>query len=119
MYDEALLCRRRVLRAMVATGYIMKEEKVPRKLSAPSGDVLDGHIYVSEEVMTANANAKAPSKPTAKAEKRSLDELTDLEPQRPGIAGSRPEQRGDRQQAGNQGKGRCGTQLRNAEEIKT
>lgn len=76
MYDEALYADR-VLRAG-GDGYIMKEES-PEEIVRAIRDVLDGHIYVSEEVMAANDNAKAPAKPAVKAEKRSLDELTDLE----------------------------------------
>ena len=75
MYDEALYADR-VLRAG-GDGYIMKEES-PEEIIHAIRDVLDGHIYVSEEVMAASLNA--PSKPTAKSsEKRALDLLTDLE----------------------------------------
>lgn len=76
MYDEALYADR-VLRAG-GDGYIMKEES-PEEIIRAIRDVLDGHIYVSEDVMAGNANVKAPSKPAVKSEKRSLDQLTDLE----------------------------------------
>jgi DNA-binding NarL/FixJ family response regulator len=74
MYDEALYADR-VLRAG-GDGYIMKEES-PEEIIRAIRDVLDGHIYVSEEVMT--GNAQAPVKPAPKSEKRPLDLLTDLE----------------------------------------
>ena len=74
MYDEALYADR-VLRAG-GDGYIMKEES-PDEIIYAIRDVLDGHIYVSEEVMdgTAEPSAKIPAEP----EQRPLDHLTDLE----------------------------------------
>lgn len=74
MYDEALYADR-VLRAG-GDGYIMKEES-PNEIIDAMRDVLDGHIYVSEEVMAGNSkpSPKAPTEP----EKRPLDHLTDLE----------------------------------------
>jgi DNA-binding NarL/FixJ family response regulator len=75
MYDEALYADR-VLRAG-GDGYIMKEES-PDEIIHAIRDVLDGHIYVSEEVMS--GNAKAVPKMEAEPEKqRPLDHLTDLE----------------------------------------
>jgi len=74
MYDEALYADR-VLRAG-GDGYIMKEES-PEEIIQAIRDVLDGHIYVSEEVMA--STLKTTSKPAAKEEKRTLDQLTDLE----------------------------------------
>ncbi len=74
MYDEALYADR-VLRAG-GDSYIMKEES-PEEIIQAIRDVLDGHIYVSEEVM--ESQMKAPSKPVKAEEKRALDELTDLE----------------------------------------
>lgn len=74
MYDEALYADR-VLRAG-GDGYIMKEES-PHEIINAIRDVLDGHIYVSEEVMA--GNAKASAKSSAKEEPRLLDDLTDLE----------------------------------------
>jgi DNA-binding NarL/FixJ family response regulator len=74
MYDEALYADR-VLRAG-GDGYIMKEES-PDEIIHAIRDVLDGHIYVSEEVMA--DQMKTPSKPAVKSEKRTLDQLTDLE----------------------------------------
>lgn len=73
MYDEALYADR-VLRAG-GDGYIMKEES-PEEIVHAIRDVLDGHIYVSEEVMA--SQMKAPSKPAKSAENR-LDQLSDLE----------------------------------------
>lgn len=74
MYDEALYADR-VLRAG-GDGYIMKEES-PEEIVHAIRDVLDGHIYVSEDVMA--SNLKTASKPAAKEEKSALDQLTDLE----------------------------------------
>lgn len=75
MYDEALYADR-VLRAG-GDGYIMKEES-PDEIIHAIRDVLDGHIYVSEEVMA--GQFKSGAKPAAaKEEKRTLDQLTDLE----------------------------------------
>lgn len=73
MYDEALYADR-VLRAG-GDGYIMKEES-PEEIVHAIRDVLDGHIYVSEEVMA--TQFKAPSKPV-KSEENLLDQLSDLE----------------------------------------
>lgn len=73
MYDEALYADR-VLRAG-GDGYIMKEES-PEEIIHAIRDVLEGHIYVSEEVMA--SQMKAPSKP-AKPEENRLDQLSDLE----------------------------------------
>lgn len=74
MYDEALYADR-VLRAG-GDGYIMKEES-PDEIIQAIRDVLEGHIYVSEEVMSGESKAapKTPDKP----EQRPLDHLTDLE----------------------------------------
>jgi DNA-binding NarL/FixJ family response regulator len=74
MYDEALYADR-VLRAG-GDGYIMKEES-PDEIISAIRDVLDGHIYVSEEVM--EGPAQEPVKITAEPEDRPLDQLTDLE----------------------------------------
>jgi DNA-binding NarL/FixJ family response regulator len=74
MYDEALYADR-VLRAG-GDGYIMKEES-PEEIIHAIRDVLDGHIYVSEEVMA--SNLKTTAKPAAKEEERTLDQLSDLE----------------------------------------
>jgi DNA-binding NarL/FixJ family response regulator len=74
MYDEALYADR-VLRAG-GDGYIMKEES-PEEIVRAIRDVLEGHIYVSEEVMA--GNFQAPVKVAPKTEKRPLDQLTDLE----------------------------------------
>jgi DNA-binding NarL/FixJ family response regulator len=53
----------------------MKEES-PDEIIHAIRDVLDGHIYVSEEVMA--SQMKSPSKP-AKSEENLLDQLSDLE----------------------------------------
>lgn len=74
MYDEALYADR-VLRAG-GDGYIMKEES-PEEIIQAIRDVLDGHIYVSEEVMAAQMNS--PSAKQEKSEENRLDQLTDLE----------------------------------------
>ena len=73
MYDEALYADR-VLRAG-GDGYIMKEES-PEEIIHAIRDVLEGHIYVSEEVMA--SQFKAPSRPV-KSEENRLDQLSDLE----------------------------------------
>lgn len=72
MYDEALYAQR-VLRAG-GDGYIMKQED-PQEIVDAIRDVLDGRIYVSEEVMAAEKSAK----PAATASPSSVSRLTDLE----------------------------------------
>ena len=74
MYDEALYADR-VLRAG-GDGYIMKEES-PDEIISAIRDVLDGHIYVSEDVMAGEVQVS--TKPETKPEGRPLDHLTDLE----------------------------------------
>lgn len=74
MYDEALYADR-VLRAG-GDGYIMKEEN-PQEIIHAIHDVLEGRIYVSEDVMSGGSGTS--SKPDAKADRRPLDDLTDLE----------------------------------------
>jgi DNA-binding NarL/FixJ family response regulator len=74
MFDEALYADR-VLRAG-GDGYIMKQED-PEEIIHAIRDVLDGHIYVSEEIF--NRTSKASLKKTSAPEARSLDQLTDLE----------------------------------------
>lgn len=78
MYDEALYADR-VLRAG-GDGYIMKEEN-PQEIIHAIYDVLDGRIYVSEDVMSSGNGkvGKVSTKTTAKMDKRPLDDLTDLE----------------------------------------
>lgn len=75
MYDEALYADR-VLRAG-GDGYIMKEES-PDEIIHAMRDVLDGHIYVSEDVMN-DGGAKSPEKSAQEQEHSPLDALTDLE----------------------------------------
>ena len=75
MYDEALYADR-VLRAG-GDGYIMKEEN-PQEIINAIHDVLDGRLYISEEVMSSRHSIVA-SKSLAKADKRPLADLTDLE----------------------------------------
>jgi DNA-binding NarL/FixJ family response regulator len=74
MFDEALYADR-VLRAG-GDGYIMKQED-PEEIIHAIRDVLDGHIYVSEEIF--NKASKASLKKTSASEARQLDQLTDLE----------------------------------------
>jgi DNA-binding NarL/FixJ family response regulator len=74
MYDEALYADR-VLRAG-GDGYIMKEES-PEEIIHAIRDVLDGHIYLSEEVLA--SQTKSPSKPAKSSEENLLDQLSDLE----------------------------------------
>ncbi|MGH7940637.1 MAG: response regulator transcription factor [Limisphaerales bacterium] len=73
MYDEALYADR-VLRAG-GDGYIMKEES-PEEIVNAIRDVLQGHIYLSEEVLA--SQTKPQTKP-AKSEANLLDQLSDLE----------------------------------------
>jgi DNA-binding NarL/FixJ family response regulator len=74
MHDEALYADR-VLRAG-GDGYIMKQED-PEEVVHAIRDVLGGHIYVSEEVMT--GRTKAAPKCATEAKSRPLGQLTDLE----------------------------------------
>jgi DNA-binding NarL/FixJ family response regulator len=74
MHDEALYADR-VLRAG-GDGYIMKQEDTDEIVHAIR-DVLDGHIYVSEAVMTGGANGSA--KHSSRAKAGLFDKLTDLE----------------------------------------
>lgn len=72
MHDEALYANR-VLRAG-GNGYIMKDED-PDELAQAIRDVLNGHIYVSEDVM----GAKGGGSRARKTEPRPLDHLSDAE----------------------------------------
>ena len=72
MHDEALYADR-VLRAG-GDGYIMKQED-PDEIVQAIRDVLDGHIYVSEEVMA--AAQKNPQSHALITGKRSFDQLSD------------------------------------------
>jgi DNA-binding NarL/FixJ family response regulator len=74
MHDEALYADR-VLRAG-GDGYIMKQEN-PEELVHAIRDVLAGHIYVSEEVLT--SGRKGSAKRSTKTKTRPLDQLTDSE----------------------------------------
>jgi DNA-binding NarL/FixJ family response regulator len=74
MYDEALYADR-VLRAG-GDGYIMKEEGSDEILIALR-DVLDGRIYVSEEVMV--SKLESPSEAVSQPKASLLDELADQE----------------------------------------
>ena len=74
MHDEALYADR-VLRAG-GDGYIMKQED-PEEIIHAIRDVLDGHIYVSEEVMA--SRPKAPPKSPAPAKASPIEQLTDSE----------------------------------------
>ncbi len=74
MHDEALYANR-VLRAG-GDGYIMKHED-PEEILHAMHDVLNGHLYVSENVL--NHSEKASPKREADRKKSRLDQLTDLE----------------------------------------
>ncbi len=71
MFDEALYAQR-VLRAG-GDGYIMKQED-PQEIIQAIRDVLDGHIYVTEDVFAGDAAQKP-----AEADASELDLLTDSE----------------------------------------
>ena len=72
MFDEALYAQR-VLRAG-GDGYIMKQED-PQEIIAAIRDVLEGHIYVSEDVFARTTLKKSSDEEFAGA----LDLLTDFE----------------------------------------
>jgi len=74
MHVEALYADR-VLRAG-GDGYIMKQED-PEEIIHAIRDVLDGHIYVSEEVLASGPKA-APTRP-AQAKGGPIEQLTDAE----------------------------------------
>jgi DNA-binding NarL/FixJ family response regulator len=74
MHDEALYAAR-VLRSG-GDGYIMKQED-PDEIIYAIHDVLDGHIYVSEEVMETTQGGGRGAR--AKDQNRPLDLLTDSE----------------------------------------
>lgn len=71
MHDKALYADR-VLRAG-GNGYIMKDED-PEELAQAMRDVMNGHLYISEEVLGGRGSAT-----TAKMATRPLDALTDEE----------------------------------------
>lgn len=74
MHDEALYANR-VLKAG-GDGYIMKQED-PAEIVHAIRDVLAGHIYVSEEVFAANADAAPKRAPKGKP--HGFDQLSDME----------------------------------------
>jgi DNA-binding NarL/FixJ family response regulator len=74
MYDEALYADR-VLRAG-GDGYVMKEEN-PHEIIQAIHDVLEGRIYVSEEVMSHQVVASAKS--SSESGQGPLHDLTDRE----------------------------------------
>lgn len=74
MHDEAIYADR-VLRAG-ADGYIMKQEDFPEIIRAIR-DVLSGHIYVSEEVLS--NNGEGAQSPQSQTKARSLADLSDSE----------------------------------------
>ncbi len=74
MHDEALYADR-VLRAG-GDGYIMKQED-PEEIIHAIRDVLDGHIYVSEEVLA--GQPKAPPKRPAETKAPRIELLADAE----------------------------------------
>jgi len=74
MHDEALYADR-VLRAG-GDGYIMKQED-PEEVVHAIRDVLGGHIYVSDEIMT--KGAKGAQARGSEPKSRPLGQLTDME----------------------------------------
>ena len=76
MHDEALYANR-VLRAG-GDGYIMKQED-PGEVVHAIRDVLNGHIYVSEQVLASKESAGAAPVKTVRQQNRPLAELTDPE----------------------------------------
>jgi DNA-binding NarL/FixJ family response regulator len=73
MHDEALYANR-VLRAG-GDGYVMKEQD-PEEIVHAIRDVVEGHIYVSEEILTKGTQT---DEATAERSPQGLDQLTDLE----------------------------------------
>ena len=79
MHDEALYANR-VLRAG-GDGYIMKDEE-PNEVVHAVRDILNGHIYVSEQVLSGkrtDSGARRGSVSGLRQESRPLAELTDSE----------------------------------------
>ncbi len=74
MHDEALFADR-VLRAG-GDGYIMKQED-PEEIIQAIRDVLNGHVYVSEEVFAKSSNGHP--KRSVETKTRAFDRLGDLE----------------------------------------
>jgi DNA-binding NarL/FixJ family response regulator len=74
MHDEALYANR-VLR-LGGDGYIMKQED-PSEIVHAIQDVLNGHIYVSEEVLA--RGPRSALRATSREPQRPLDRLSDLE----------------------------------------
>jgi DNA-binding NarL/FixJ family response regulator len=74
MHDEALYANR-VLR-LGGDGYIMKQEG-PSEIVNAIHDVLENHIYISDEVLSSSGKAASTRKPKSPA--RPLDQLTDSE----------------------------------------
>ena len=74
MHDEALYADR-VLRSG-GDGYVMKQED-PQEIVRAIRDVLGGHIYVSEEVVSGRPKAAAPR--GSEPKDRPLAQLTDVE----------------------------------------
>lgn len=75
MFDESLYAQR-VLRAG-GDGYIMKQED-PDEIVNAIRDVLDGHIYVTEEIFAQGTGGVAEQQPPEKKDGL-LDQLTDSE----------------------------------------
>ena len=74
MHEEALYANR--VLEMGGDGYIMKQED-PAEIVQAMRDVLDGHIYLSEEVLAEGPKTRPQRTPTQPA--RRLGELTDEE----------------------------------------
>jgi DNA-binding NarL/FixJ family response regulator len=76
MHDEALYANR-VLRAG-GDGYVMKDEE-PGEIIDAIHDILEGHIYVSEQVLSGKHGAASGATAEPSRESRRLAELTDTE----------------------------------------
>jgi DNA-binding NarL/FixJ family response regulator len=81
---EEQLYAARVLRAG-GDGYVMKQQD-PEEIIGAIRDVLDGRIYVSEEVLAADAKTAQPGR--AKPKSRPIDRLSDLELEVLGLLGA-------------------------------
>jgi DNA-binding NarL/FixJ family response regulator len=76
MYDEAIYAQR-VLRAG-GDGYVMKEED-PSEIIHAIRDVLNGRIYVSEEILAGGAGKQSSPSKASLLKASSLEKLTDSE----------------------------------------
>ncbi len=76
MHDEALYASRVLQHG--GDGYIMKRED-PSEIIEAIRDVLNGHLYLSEEVMASMGQEKRKAPSRSKKEESALDRLTDAE----------------------------------------